>query len=236
MGSPHTPPGLRSIPFLATLVPLVFLWACGGGGGGGSTSNLPVPPPPVENAVQVGPSGSMTFSPTQLTIDAGQRVTWQWGSAGHSVDSGTDCATDNLFNSGLLGAGASFSHTFSTPGTYPYFCAPHCGTGMTGTIVVNAPSTTVLVGAGGAMSFSPALLTIRAGQTVTWRWEASAYGESGSHSLDSGTNCVTDNRFNSGLLGGGATFSHKFSSPGIYPYYCSLHCGMGMTGTIIVKP
>jgi plastocyanin len=29
-----------------------------------------------------------------------------------------------------------YDHTFTTAGTFPYFCAPHASSGMVGTIVV----------------------------------------------------------------------------------------------------
>ena len=32
--------------------------------------------------------------------------------------------------------GQSFEHTFNTPGTYDYYCEPHRGMGMTGSITV----------------------------------------------------------------------------------------------------
>jgi len=34
------------------------------------------------------------------------------------------------------GVGATYEHKFTTAGTYPYFCAPHCSVGMTGTVTV----------------------------------------------------------------------------------------------------
>jgi plastocyanin len=37
---------------------------------------------------------------------------------------------------GLLAPGDSFEVTLDVPGTYDYFCIPHEGAGMTGTIVV----------------------------------------------------------------------------------------------------
>jgi plastocyanin len=40
------------------------------------------------------------------------------------------------FGSSTLATGASFSHAFSTAGTYAYHCAIHAS--MTGTIVVRA--------------------------------------------------------------------------------------------------
>ena len=37
---------------------------------------------------------------------------------------------------GLIREGESYSHTFTEPGTYRYFCIPHEGAGMKGTIIV----------------------------------------------------------------------------------------------------
>jgi plastocyanin len=36
----------------------------------------------------------------------------------------------------------------------------------------------------------------------------------------------------------GSTFecTHTFTTPGIYSYFCSLHAGSGMTGTVQVNP
>jgi hypothetical protein len=52
--------------------------------------------------------------------------------------SGTGCTSDGKFGTDgvLTGAGATFSHTFPTAGTFEYFCVPHCSFGMKGTIVV----------------------------------------------------------------------------------------------------
>ncbi len=37
----------------------------------------------------------------------------------------------------LSSNGSTFVHTFDTPGTYAYYCQPHLGQGMTGTVTVN---------------------------------------------------------------------------------------------------
>ncbi len=234
MGINRTTPWFKRVGVLSMLIPTIFLVGCGGGGGGSTASAPSFVPPPVPNAVLVDPGGSMAFSPSLLTLAAGETVTWQWIGSGHSVDSGTGCTSDALFNSGVLGAGATFTHTFPTPGTYPYFCGPHCAMGMTGTIAVNARNTVIQVAPSGSMTFSPDTLTIRVGQTVTWQWEASAYSES--HSVTSGTACTPNGLFDSGVKAGNASFSYKFTEPGTYTYYCSVHCGMGMTGTITVNP
>jgi plastocyanin len=88
--------------------------------------------------VHVGPQGSLSFSPQNITINVGDTVEWIWDSSTHSATSGTPGNPDGLFDSGVLNAGATFSFTFSTAGTFSYFCTPHglcCG--MVGTVTVN---------------------------------------------------------------------------------------------------
>jgi plastocyanin len=64
---------------------------------------------------------SMAFTPSSLTVMAGTTVKWTNQDAiGHTVTSNT-----NLFNSGTLGNGSSFSFTFATAGTYSYYCSIH---------------------------------------------------------------------------------------------------------------
>lgn len=73
----------------------------------------------------------MAFSPSSLTVTAGTTVTWTNKDAiGHTVTSNT-----NLFKSGTLSNGGTFSFTFATAGTYSYFCSIHPS--MVGTITVN---------------------------------------------------------------------------------------------------
>jgi len=73
---------------------------------------------------------NFSFNPGTLTVKVGDTVTWTNNdSATHTVT-----ANDNSFDSANLASGASFSHTFSKAGTYPYRCTIHPN--MTGTIVV----------------------------------------------------------------------------------------------------
>lgn len=72
------------------------------------------------------------FTPATLTISAGDTVTWTNGD--QVVHTAT--STSGAFDSGDLAPGASFSLTFTTPGTYDYLCTPHPT--MTGKIVVVA--------------------------------------------------------------------------------------------------
>lgn len=78
------------------------------------------------------------FDPPEVRIKAGETVKWTWISGSHNVVSGSSCSPDSKFSSGtrMFSAGATFSHTFDKPGTYPYYCDPHCGMGMTGKVIV----------------------------------------------------------------------------------------------------
>jgi plastocyanin len=72
------------------------------------------------------------FNPQQITVMAGDTVTWSNGDdIPHTVTS-----TTMAFHSKALDTGDKFSFTFATPGSYAYFCSLHPH--MTGTIVVEA--------------------------------------------------------------------------------------------------
>lgn len=74
---------------------------------------------------------NMDFNPAVITVAAGTTVTWtNKDDAAHTVTSDTD-----LFDSGNMSKGGTFSFTFATPGTYPYFCTYHPA--MTAEVVVN---------------------------------------------------------------------------------------------------
>ena len=88
------------------------------------------------------------FAPATLTITAGDTVTW----TNEDQIEHTATSTTGAFDSGLLGQGASYSFTFTTPGTYAYLCTPHPS--MTGQIVVQAaaaPAPTASAQAGGPL-------------------------------------------------------------------------------------
>lgn len=82
---------------------------------------------------------NFSFVPADLTIQAGDIVQWNWSAGFHTVTSGPPCSPDGLFDAPLDPSHPNFSHLFDTPGTYPYFCRPHCLMGMTGTIIVVPP-------------------------------------------------------------------------------------------------
>src|SRR5262245_16073677 len=92
--------------------------------------------------VTVGPGGMLVFDPDPVTIHPGDQVKWTWDSGGHSTTSGSPGSPNGIWNSGVHNAGATFTQTFNSTGTFPYYCIPHTCCGMVGTVmVVNASPT-----------------------------------------------------------------------------------------------
>jgi nitrite reductase (NO-forming) len=62
------------------------------------------------------------YSINYLTVPLGATVTWTDDDPGvpHTVT-----AVDGSFDSGLIQSGASYSHTFTSPGVFEYFCTLH---------------------------------------------------------------------------------------------------------------
>ena len=129
--------------------------ATGGGGGTGSDQGAGEPaggeaPEPASTAItndapaapvlksKAKAAGSLTvsvgdnfYSPRSVSIDAGDTITWRNnGVAQHSAT-----ANNGSFDTGVFGAGASRSHTFSQAGTFSYFCTVH-GQSQSGTVTV----------------------------------------------------------------------------------------------------
>ncbi len=114
---------------------LGLLIGCGGdGGGAGPAGNQCVG---IQNgtgaasAAAVGVKDNF-FDPSGVTVAANSSVTWTWAGAGvepHSVTfQGAGCPTSQTVTSG------TYQLTFTTPGTFNYFCKVHAG--MDGTVTV----------------------------------------------------------------------------------------------------
>jgi plastocyanin len=72
--------------------------------------------------------------------------------------------------------------------------------------------------------FSPQMLVVNVGATITWTNKGAS-----NHTVDSDAPLI----FNSGNIAPGSSYKHTFDSPGTYAYHCSVHSAM--TGTIIVR-
>lgn len=114
---------------------------------GAASLVLAVPGCAAAGTVEVGMTNSLKFTPQKVTIHTGDTVKWTNGSQiTHTVTDVPKLASKagdatlpqgaKSFNSGYLNPGQSYSHTFTVPGTYHYFCIPHEATGMVGTVVV----------------------------------------------------------------------------------------------------
>jgi len=85
---------------------------------------------------------------------------------------------------------------------------------------------TIVQGAGSqtnGLFFSPANYTVKVGTTVAW-----VNHDGATHTVTSKDSSL----FDSGNIPTGGTFSYKFTQPGTYRYYCTIH--PWMTGTIVV--
>lgn len=71
---------------------------------------------------------NLAFNPRSITVKQGATVTWT------NRDTTTHTVSGYGFVSGPIAPGASYSHTFSTAGTYEYICTIHPS--MVGIVVV----------------------------------------------------------------------------------------------------
>ena len=76
---------------------------------------------------------NFSFAPQTLTVKAGTTVTW---TNRDDIPHGIGSANNAFKRSQALDTDDSFSFTFTTPGTYQYFCYLHPH--MVGSIVVEA--------------------------------------------------------------------------------------------------
>jgi plastocyanin len=105
--------------------------------------------------VTVEMTNELRFDPVERSVDVGQTVIWtNVGAVEHTVTAyedripgdaeyfasggfdGEKTARGAFPNEGGIADGESYDVTFTTAGTYEYFCIPHESTGMTATIEV----------------------------------------------------------------------------------------------------
>src|SRR5215472_3553339 len=102
---------------------------------------------------------NFAFSPNTANIGVNDTVTWTWVGSPHTTTSDT-----GLWDSGVFGAGHTFSRTFTSAGTFPFHCTVHPF--MTGSITVqsvNVPPTVALINpTNGSVFGAPASFTLTA--------------------------------------------------------------------------
>ncbi len=86
-------------------------------------------PAPQTFEVLVAPEGEHVFRPAALTIRVGDSVRWTWQQSGHTVTSedGTFCSPfdQSCASAPTSDSGATYTHTFTAAGSFPYVCRPH---------------------------------------------------------------------------------------------------------------
>ncbi len=122
----------------------------------------------------------------------------------------------------------------------PIFAALLAGCGVGGPAHGPADSRAAAVIDMGFESFTPATVTIKAGQTIEWRntspithsvsFDPAAAATAGDATLPAGAQA-----FASGDIAAGDVYLHAFTVPGTYHYFCTHHEGAGMTGAVIVR-
>jgi plastocyanin len=177
------------------------------------------------------------FVPAEVTIDAGQRVTFI------NLDDDEHTATGIGFDTGKLNPGDWRTVTFETSGEAPFVCQFHSE--MTGMVTVTgdvaaspvaspvasplaltpvtddaaAPAAEATVSIVDFAFDAPAL-EIAVGTTVTWTNDGQAL------------HTVTGTFADSGVIQSGETFSFTFTEAGTFDYACQLH--PQMTGQVVV--
>ncbi len=124
----------------------------------GTTPNVTATVVVGHNTFSTGVSGLAVGGPVETRVKAGESITWTWNSSHcHSVTSTAAGAFDSGFHyptappeSPQVVPGffdhpilddtptLSYTRTFTTPGTYAYFCVHHSSIGMNGVVVVDA--------------------------------------------------------------------------------------------------
>lgn len=93
-------------------------------------------------------------------------------------------------------------------------------------------SNTVTVG---SSTFSPGVVTIQAGNSVTWKWDSCTDGGYGGYASCVSHNVTFDDGSNiASVVQDSGSFSRSFSTPGTYNYHCVIH-GSAMSGQVVVK-
>ena len=178
----------------------------------------------------VGSDTALTYSPATVTLVIGVNDTITFTNKDTSPHTVT--ATDHSFDSGNMKPGDSWTHQFTTAGTYTYYCVYHSW--MKGTIVVKSSTSsssggfTVKIpsgaGSDSSLNFSPANIKLVVGvnNTVTFL------------NQDSAIHTVTalDGSFDSGDIAAGGSWTHTFAA-GSYSYHCIYHSYMQGTITVV---
>src|ERR671915_81835 len=110
----------------------------GGGNATNATNTGAAAGGPTSVSIVPGSSSLTTdaYQPNPVQVSTGGTVTWTNDDAQpHTATSGENATPDGTFDSGIMAPAATFEHTFTEAGEYPYFCLLHPN--MVGTVSVS---------------------------------------------------------------------------------------------------
>jgi plastocyanin len=186
---------------------------------------------------QTKAAGQLLDSPLRVLVTrdqvpaAGATVRWTTPDGGSFGDA-TSVADDNGIAStdwtlgediGNQTAQAAIEGADGSPITFTAHASFDGGGGGEGEAAI------VLVTGPPKNAFNPATITIKVGETVTWRWGPSAVG----HNVTPDTGVIPAGE--ESLFSAPHEYSYTFNQAGTYTYHCAAH-GAAMSGTVVVEP
>lgn len=85
--------------------------------------------------ISVGPSSTLSFSPSNVNANLGDTIQWNWISGNHTTTSLNIPNCADAWNVPMTSSSTTFQYVIEYAGTYEYQCNPHSGS-MQGTITV----------------------------------------------------------------------------------------------------
>lgn len=99
-------------------------------------------------------------------------------------------------------------------------------------IDIAAPRVAITTVDAATIQFHPAVIAVEQDDHVRWSWTG------GTHNTTSATttsSCVASGLWASNLNSLSTSFTRQFTTPpGVVPFYCQPHCGLGMRGQVVV--
>lgn len=230
----------RTIPALVGLAFAAALCACSSDNGGGPTTLSVAKTATNSGDAQTGTAGAALANPLRVVVSdggilsSGVTVTWATTSGGSLTPaSSTTDANGVATSSWTLGAGGGAQTATAT-------VSSASGSPVTFT-ATSAVVPTITVAPGGALQFSPASITINAGESVRFVWATGATN----HNVSPDTGNPSALPSSPGLpllLDAPQDFSVAFPAAGSFKFFCTAHgwnpsngTVTGMAGTVTVN-
>jgi len=123
-------------------------WFSNVGNFGGSTTDARGQDTVTVTVGAEGNGGAFAFDPPAIHVDNGATVEFEWtgNGGGHNVVSDGEGPLDS---DTYTASGVNYEQTFESDGIYNYYCGPHQGQGMKGSVVVGTDYPTASQGGAG---------------------------------------------------------------------------------------